>query len=344
MVADDHDSWDPEKLRPRPLRSIVGWIIAAISVYVAAGLVPGVAVDGTLSAFLTAAVIAIFNAIAPPMIAALRLPFTLLLGFLLVLIVDALALRVAADVFPDHVSVASFRDALLAALVIAAVSMVLQAIVGTGDDDTYTLRVVRRIARRQHAAGTDTAGIVFLEIDGLALPVLRRAMRDGNAPTMARWAEDDGYELVEWEPDLSSQTGASQAGILLGSNEDIPAFRWVEKETGTLMTCSAPADCAEIERRQATGVGLLARRRREPRQPALGRGRRGDPDRQPDGGREARQPRLPGVPGQRLQRHARAGAVRVGGGCWSGPRRCGRPAATCDRAGTAAASIRSCAG
>ena len=75
-------------------------------------------------------------------------------------------------------------------------------------------------------------GIVYLEIDGLALPVLRDAMRDGNAPTMARWIAEDGYRLVEWETDLSSQTGASQAGILLGSNEDIPAFRWVEKETG----------------------------------------------------------------------------------------------------------------
>jgi Type I phosphodiesterase / nucleotide pyrophosphatase len=83
-------------------------------------------------------------------------------------------------------------------------------------------------------------------------------MRDGNAPTMARWADQDGYRLVEWEPDLSSQTGASQAGILLGSNEDIPAFRWVEKETGALMTCSAPADCAEIERRHVTGAALLA--------------------------------------------------------------------------------------
>jgi hypothetical protein len=31
----------------------------------------------------------------------------------------------------------------------------------------------------------------------------------------------------------------------------------VEKETGTLMTCSAPEDCAEIERRRATGIGLL---------------------------------------------------------------------------------------
>ena len=104
---------------------------------------------------------------------------------------------------------------------------------------------------------TDVPGIVFLEIDGLALPVLRRAMRDGNAPEMASWIERGSHGLVEWETDFSSQTGASQAGILLGSNEDIPAFRWVEKETGRLMTCSAPADCAEIERRRATGIGLL---------------------------------------------------------------------------------------
>ena len=82
-------------------------------------------------------------------------------------------------------------------------------------------------------------------------------MRDGNAPEMARWVAENGYVLTEWETDLSSQTGASQAGILLGSNEDIPAFRWVEKESGRTMTCSKPDDCAEIERRHASGIGLL---------------------------------------------------------------------------------------
>jgi len=86
--------------------------------------------------------------------------------------------------------------------------------------------------------------------------VLQRAMRDGNASTMARWLAEDTHRFIEWEPDLSSQTGASQAGILLGSNQDIPAFRWVEKESGRIMACSAPADCAEIERRHA-GSGLL---------------------------------------------------------------------------------------
>ena len=92
--------------------------------------------------------------------------------------------------------------------------------------------MIQRVARRQGATRTDAPGIIFLEIDGLALPVLRRAMRDGNAPTLARWLAEGTHRLIEWETDLSSQTGASQAGILLGSNDDIPAFRWVEKETG----------------------------------------------------------------------------------------------------------------
>ena len=153
-------------------------------------------------------------------------------------------------------TVDNFGWALLAALVVAAVSVVLAVLLGS--DDTSSIRIAQRIARRQGIiASTDVPGIVFLEIDGLALPVLRRAMRDGNAPTMARWLAEGTHRLAEWETDLSSQTGASQAGILLGSNEDISAFRWVEKETATLMTCSAPPDCAEIERRHATGIGLL---------------------------------------------------------------------------------------
>jgi Type I phosphodiesterase / nucleotide pyrophosphatase len=74
---------------------------------------------------------------------------------------------------------------------------------------------------------------------------------------MARWLAEGTHRLVEWETDLSSQTGASQAGILLGSNDDIPAFRWVEKERAVMVVCSNPDDCAEIERRHS-GDGLLA--------------------------------------------------------------------------------------
>jgi uncharacterized membrane protein YvlD (DUF360 family) len=250
--------WRPERPRLRFFPLLVSWLATGVALMVAAGILPGVDIKSFLGALLVAAVIAALNAVIPPLLAALRLPLTLVLGFLLVLIADALILLFAADLnlTDGALTVDNFWWALLASLVVAAVSVVLAVFLGS--DDTYAMRIAQRIARRQGIIDTsDVPGLIFLEIDGLALPVLLRAMRDGNAPTMARWLADDTHRLAEWETDLSSQTGASQAGILLGSNEDISAFRWVEKETATLMTCSAPPDCAEIERRRATGIGLL---------------------------------------------------------------------------------------
>jgi uncharacterized membrane protein YvlD (DUF360 family) len=250
--------WHPERPRFKATRLLISWLLTAAALWFAAAILPGVDVDTFGGALLMALVIASLNAILPPLLAALRLPFTVALGFVLVLVLNALVLKVGSDLVDGTYVVDSFGWALLAALVVAAVSVVLEVIFGTNDDDTYTFKVIQRIARRQGGAErTDRPGIIFLEIDGLALPVLRRAMRDGNAPTMARWLAEGSHELAEWETDLSSQTGASQAGILLGSNDNISAFRWVEKETGTLMTCSAPADCARIERERATGIGLL---------------------------------------------------------------------------------------
>ncbi|HSL64595.1 MAG TPA: phage holin family protein, partial [Gaiellaceae bacterium] len=247
-----------ERPRIRPLRLLVAWVLSAVALLFAAWVVPGIAIEGFGAPLLAAAVIAVLNAVLPPILAALRLPFTLVLGLLLVLVLDAAMFKLAAEIVPEAISIDSWWSALGAAFVASVASVILDPIFRTNDDETYMLRVTQRIARRSgEQVRTEVPGIVFLEIDGLALPVLRRAMRDGNAPVMARWLADGGYELTEWETDLSSQTGASQAGILLGSNENIPAFRWIEKESGRTMTCSRPADCEEIERRHSTGVGLL---------------------------------------------------------------------------------------
>jgi uncharacterized membrane protein YvlD (DUF360 family) len=251
-------AWEPAKPHFKPVQLVVSWLLSAAALFVAAWIVPGIEVKGFGGAVIAALLIAILNAVLPPIVAALRLPLMAALGFLLVLVLDAVMLVLASHVAPSAIKVSSPWWALLAALIASAVSTILAVIAGTNDDDTYTLRVVQRIARRQgEIAKTDIPGIIFLEIDGLALPVLRSAMRDGNATTMASWVSSGSHRLVEWEPDLSSQTGASQAGILLGSNEDIPAFRWVDKESGRVIACSGPADCEEIERERSTGVGLL---------------------------------------------------------------------------------------
>ena len=260
-MSGDQRTWAEQRLtRPKikPVRLVLAWLVSAAALFIAAWIVPHVEVKTFLGAALVSLIIATLNALILPLVAAIRLPLTLVLGFLIVLILDALMLLAASALSDDAIEVDSFWWALLTALIASAVTVVLDVIFGTNDDDTYTLRVIERIARRSgERVETEVPGVVFLEIDGLALPVLQRAMRDGNAPNMARWLADGSHRFAEWEPDLSSQTGASQAGILLGSNENIPAFRWVEKATATMMTCSAPADCAELERRHATGVGLL---------------------------------------------------------------------------------------
>ena len=116
---------------------------------------------------------------------------------------------------------------------------------------------MRRQARRAGAIASDVPGVVFLEIDGLAHEVLRRALRDGNAPVMARWLREGTHRLERWETDWSSQTGACQAGLLHGSNHDMPAFRWWEKDRGRAIVTNHPRDAEELERRHSDGRGLL---------------------------------------------------------------------------------------
>jgi uncharacterized membrane protein YvlD (DUF360 family) len=252
-------AWQPVRPRLRPGRLLAAWLASALGLLLAAGIVPGADVRGFGGAVIVAAIVAVLNAVIPPVIAALRFPFTVAVGFLLVLAVDAAMLLIAADIAPEELHVDGFWAALAVAIISAGLSTAIGAFAGIDDDDGYTLQVARRVARRAGAPiASDRPGILFLEIDGLALPVLRRAVRDGTTPNMARWLAAGTHHLIEWETDLSSQTGASQAGILLGSNEDIPAFRWVDKPTGKLVTCSNPDDCAAIERDRSSGPGLLA--------------------------------------------------------------------------------------
>lgn len=77
-------------------------------------------------------------------------------------------------------------------------------------------------------------------------------------PTLQKWLEEGTHKVTGWETDLSSQTGASQAGILHGNNQDIPAFRWVEKDKNNkIMVSTGFSDAPLIEKRISDGNGLL---------------------------------------------------------------------------------------
>src|SRR6478736_4344269 len=176
---------------------------------------------------------------------------------IVVVITTALALLVL-DELPG-VTVDGFGTAVVIVIGLAVINAMVSSLMAIDDDvwfDRRTATVARR--RAKSAARTDVPGIVFVQLDGVAHDVLVRATRSGDCPTIDKWLRDGRHRLVRWETGWSSQTGVSQCGILHGSVEDMPAFRWVDKESGQVVVSNRPKSAAEIERAHSDGDGLLA--------------------------------------------------------------------------------------
>ena len=63
---------------------------------------------------------------------------------------------------------------------------------------------------------------------------------------------------MPWWVQVPSTTPASQAGLLHGTNHEVPAFRWWDKGLGRLLVTNRPPDAALVEQRISNDDGLLA--------------------------------------------------------------------------------------
>ena len=220
-------------------------------------ILSGFVLNGARSALAAAALIGLLNSLVWPALVRFALPLTVLTLGLGALLLNGLLVTIAIDALPGA-QIAGLFEGTVVTIVIAAVTTGLYALFAIDEDESWHRNVVRRQARRRkQMVETDVPGVLFLEIDGLAHEVLWRAIADGNAPTLAGWLRSGSHRLNRWETDWSSQTGACQAGLLHGSNEDMPAFRWWEKDRGAAIVTNHPRDAEEIERRHSDGKGLL---------------------------------------------------------------------------------------
>ncbi len=243
---------------PGPVgRLAVTWLASAAALLLLDTLMRDVDVSGPGAALVAAALTAVVNGAIWPIVLRLALPLTVLtLGFGVLLLNGAVVLLVAA-VLPG-VDVDGLGTAVVVVLGLTLVTTLVTSILAIDEEERVGRHLVRRAVRAARGVEhSDVPGVLFLEIDGLGHGVLRRALRDGNAPALARWLREGTHHLAQWETDWSSQTGACQAGLLHGSNDDLPAFRWWEKERGGPIVTNHPRDAAEIERRVSDGRGLL---------------------------------------------------------------------------------------
>ena len=240
------------------LRVIAVWLLTAATLVLLGVLLPGVQVTSFEAALIAAALIGLFNALVWPLVVRLALPFTVLTLGLGVLVLNGAVILAVAAISRGFV-VSGLLSGIIVVVGLTLVNTLATSLLGIDDDDFYYRNVIKRQARRGGGAvETDVPGVLFLEVDGLAHAVVSRAIRDGNAPTLARWLHEGSHRLIEWETDWSSQTGACQAGLLHGSNDNLPAFRWWEKDRNVFMVSNHPRDAMEIERRVSNGRGLLA--------------------------------------------------------------------------------------
>ncbi|MFN0282835.1 MAG: alkaline phosphatase family protein [Kineosporiaceae bacterium] len=189
--------------------------------------------------------------------------------------VAALGLGVAAQLALVRLAFAVLPGVVVHTLGAAAWTLVVVALVGAStrwllgvNDSSYLVadllrraesRRRRRGASTEHADGrADTPGLVVVQVDGMPAPLLEHGIVSGTLPTLARWVRSGSHDAVEYWARVPSTTPASQAALLHGSSDGIPAFRWYEKGSGRLVVTNRPADATLVEARLSDGRGLLA--------------------------------------------------------------------------------------
>jgi len=246
----------------RVRRLVATMIVSILSFGGAVAITPGfdLAAGAPIlgNALLAAIALAVLNILVRPVFLALFAGISVIAVAVATLVFQVVTFLVLPVFVPDLV-VGGVVAALVASLIYAVVNTILTAVFSITSDDSYFAILMQQLAtRREGVVRTDQPGLVVVQIDGLAQPILARQVRAGRVPHLSGWVRTGRYRLNGWEALLPPTTPASQAGILHGNNDGIPAFRWYEKEQGRLLVANHPEDALEIAGRISNGEGLLS--------------------------------------------------------------------------------------
>ncbi len=246
-------------LAKRPfIRILIIWIIQTVALLIMAWLMDSVTIDRAVTALAVTAVIGLLNALLWPLLSYFLVPFAVLTLGIGALLMNGFIVWLASE-FVEGFTLTNFWSAFWLALGMAAINIILSSLLTIDDDNSwYRNMVKRRMNRIAHPEKTDVPGIFFLEIDGLGLPILHKALDEGFMPNLKNWLDSGSHVLSGWETDTSSQTSASQAGILHGNNSNIPAFRWYDKESEQIIASSNTKILPVLEKNFSDGNGLLS--------------------------------------------------------------------------------------
>ena len=237
-------------------RLVVTWLVSSTALAVAAALLPNLAAQAWWLYFAAAAVAGLLGLVFRPALVLVAARIGWLAVVLAGLVGQALLIYAAIWIVPG-IS-ATFWSAFWASWIVAVVATAAAWLGSAGTDDAFTAALLRRRVKSPPITDPEVDGVVFVQLDGVAFPVLRWAIQAGRVQTMRRWVTAGDYVLREWTAQLPCTTPASQLGILHGTVAGVPAFRWYDRELSRVLIANRPDDAAIIEQRATAGTGLLA--------------------------------------------------------------------------------------
>jgi uncharacterized membrane protein YvlD (DUF360 family) len=254
-------TWQPSGTT-RVRRLLATLVISVLSLAGVVALMPGVSLaPGSrvlVTLLLAAVVLGLLNVLVRPLFLAVFAGISVIAVAIATLVFQVASFLVL-PVFVHDLHVNGIVTALIASFVYATVNTILVAIFSISGDDSYFAILMQQVsAQRGDVVRTEQPGLVVVQIDGLAQPILARQIRAGRVPHLSNWVRSGRYRLSGWEALLPPTIPASQAGILHGNNDGIPAFRWYEKGPGRVMVANHPADAMEVATRISNGEGLCS--------------------------------------------------------------------------------------
>ncbi|HYN33724.1 MAG TPA: phage holin family protein, partial [Ilumatobacteraceae bacterium] len=155
-------------------RHLIELVITSVSFWFIAWILPGISIRDFGTALVSALLISALNAVLWPIISRYFARIILWTAGLLGIVANGLILYVAADIL-DGLVVDSVWQAVLASVLMTVIGIVVSTWLSVDDDAVWQRQTVRRMVNRlEPPTPTDVPGILFLQIDGLAEPVVRQ--------------------------------------------------------------------------------------------------------------------------------------------------------------------------
>ena len=154
-------------------------IVSTVSLIATSAILPGISISRPGVAIAAAVALAAFMLLIRPVALGLLAGISVIAVLVATLVLQGLAFLFVDWLVPGF-EVSGFLTGFIGAIVYSAFTLILTSVLGVDQDESYWAVLVQQLVTRgQDVIKSDKPGIVIIQIDGLAHPILDHQIRAG---------------------------------------------------------------------------------------------------------------------------------------------------------------------